>query len=713
MAGWAGGFLLLASAAQGATYYVSTAGNDSNAGTQAAPFLHVSKGALTAQAGDTVIVMNGTYGNEGQVANPDTVGAVVTMANSGTASAPITIMAQNRGQAILDASSTVQSSLGCYGAWSYFDLSYVSYVVIQGFVIQNGCINGIRANGTAHDLTIRWNVIQDIGNWSNPGATLSATGMYLNSSEYNITFDGNTFTNIGGGSIVNQEHALYVSASNVTVVNNVFYNNVHGWDIQAAGAKNLTIADNTFAFPNPSRAGHIILWDDDIADSLQNIVIEDNVFYEPQSYAVVAELDAGGSIGGCSMVTNLTTVGSMFDNGATFGSGGVSCSQSGNLTSTNPDFVNASSTPYNFALQAGSPAIDSGTNNSYTAVDFNGASRPAGSNDIGAYQYGAASSGGSGSPATIQVSANPGSVSMLQGGAATSSIAVTVTGSADPTFTLSGVPSGVTASLSPSSCTGSCTVVLSLGASSTYQGTAQIGVTATNGSVSGSTTIAVSVTPPPAAPPSSPAPGDYTSGLAAEWKLVGNTTDAVAGDNGTLHGGSQWITASIYTPVRVLHLNGTNAYMSAPEKSQLEMTSQMTVAAWVYATQSSDQAQRIVAKVYDWDIKLNGTHPQLTAGNDYAMMNYSLPLNAWTHIAFAFSSGTVTAYVNGQPVGLAANTFASGYSLPTNQYGMYIGTDSSLSYFFSGYLSDVRLYNRALAAGDVSALYAAGTSAIK
>src|SRR5579863_2517734 len=84
--------LILASAAgfaHAATYYVSTSGNDSNPGTASAPFRHVSKGAATAHAGDTVIVMNGTYDNEGEVADPDNVGAVVTMSNSGTASAPI------------------------------------------------------------------------------------------------------------------------------------------------------------------------------------------------------------------------------------------------------------------------------------------------------------------------------------------------------------------------------------------------------------------------------------------------------------------------------------------------------------------------------------------------------------------------------------------------------------------------------------------------
>ena len=55
--------------AQGATYYVATTGSDSNSGAQSAPFRHLSKAAAVAQQpGDTVIVMDGTYDNEGVIA---------------------------------------------------------------------------------------------------------------------------------------------------------------------------------------------------------------------------------------------------------------------------------------------------------------------------------------------------------------------------------------------------------------------------------------------------------------------------------------------------------------------------------------------------------------------------------------------------------------------------------------------------------------------
>jgi Protein of unknown function (DUF1565) len=192
--------LLLSSApASATTWYVSTTGNDSNQGTQASPFATLIQGAAVAQAGDTVLVMDGTYGNTG-IVDPTGQGiAVVSLQHSGTASAPITFMAQDRGQVILDAGNTSTSST-CNGAYSYFNLNSVSFVVIQGFVIQNGCNEAIHSNNSAHDITIRWDELQYIANHyidEPQDTTVGRDGIYLNNTEYNFTFDGDIFHDIG------------------------------------------------------------------------------------------------------------------------------------------------------------------------------------------------------------------------------------------------------------------------------------------------------------------------------------------------------------------------------------------------------------------------------------------------------------------------------------------------------------------------------------
>jgi hypothetical protein len=201
----------------------------------------------------------------------------------------------------------------------------------------------------------------------------------------------------------------------------------------------------------------------------------------------------------------------------------------------------------------------------------------------------------------------------------------------------------------------------------------------------------------------------------AEWKLLGNAIESVNGDNGALYGGAGWANSNYSgASFSSLALNGSSGYISANEEAPLEMTQQLSVSFWIYLdpTPQSGVDPRVVNKVYDWYVKLNGNmYPQFSANGMYAMANLPVPLHTWTHVVFTFNAGVLRAYVNGQPVSFAANTFTGGTVLPNNKYGVYLGADSSLGNFFSGNLSDVRMYNRVLTAADVQALYSFVTPA--
>jgi hypothetical protein len=603
----AGALALVAQGAQAATYYVSPSGGDSNPGTQAAPFRHISKAASAAtQAGDTVIVMDGTYDNEGKVGPA----YVVTLYYSGTSGNPITFQAQHRGMAVLDSMNT-STTTSCNGASAYFNLYHASFIVIQGFVIQRGCDEGIHSNDTAHDITIKQNEIRNIANHTVTDQ-IGRDGIYLNTSEYNFTFDSNSFHDIGrtdGVTTLHFDHGIYSHAANLTIINNVFYNMKRGWSIQMAdGANNYLIANNTFAFPNANGSDGQIMW----WGANTNITLRNNIFYQPQNYAMT---QYAASISGCVFDHNL-----IYPASGAMGSM-AGCNVGTNLTGSNPNpkFVNASSTPYNFAVQQGGAGVDAGINVSSVSYDYVGTSRPQGSStDIGAYEYAAGGTTGTGG-------------------------------------------SG--------------------------------GSTGSGGTGSGGGTTA-----------------DITTGLAAQWKFT-DGSGALASDSS-----GKGNTATLFNPTwwtsnygMTCWFSGSSSYGMVKESPSLEMTSQLTVAFWLRPSQNSNTDPRVISKLYDWDVKLNGSsrYPQFSAGGQYAVLNYALPLITWHHVVFTFSNGAVNGYVDGVQVPFSANTFTA-TSLPNLAYGLYLATyDSSLSNPYIGSLDDVRLYSRALSAADVATLYTA------
>jgi kumamolisin len=100
---------------------------------------------------------------------------------------------------------------------------------------------------------------------------------------------------------------------------------------------------------------------------------------------------------------------------------------------------------------------------------------------------------------SFTLSASPGSVSVVQGSSGGSTITSTVVGGFDSAvaLTASGVPAGVTATLSPTSITGSGSSALTLAvASTTATGTYTITVTGTGGGITKTATVSLTVTAP-------------------------------------------------------------------------------------------------------------------------------------------------------------------------------------------------------------------------
>jgi len=352
-----------------AIYYVARDGKDTGHGSRAAPFRTVMRGMQAANAGDTVIVRDGTYGHEGTVTDGDGSQynhSPVVLRKSGNPGAWITLRAEKKWGAILDCEMRCDS---------YIDLFNAAYIVIEGFVITRGFKEGIHSNDAAHHITIRGNRIEYIAN-RRSSTSLGLSGMYTNQACHDLIVDGNVFHDIGRSNPSQLDHALYLHGAGITVVNNVFYNIRHGWSIQTAeGLDGALIAHNVFAFANtPGKSGQIMLW-----GRQGNLAVRDNIFYEPIGSAITRYQ---ASVSSCSIDHNLI-YGSNARHVMADASG---CSVHDNRIGVNPMFVNTAREPYDFHLRADSPAIGAGADSSIS-TDFDGLTRDTVHPDIGAFVF--------------------------------------------------------------------------------------------------------------------------------------------------------------------------------------------------------------------------------------------------------------------------------------------------------------------------------------
>jgi hypothetical protein len=360
---------LTAGTSGAAVYYVATDGDNANSGSIDAPLRTVAAGVRAANAGDTVIVRDGTYYSEGSLTCGDGCSqnrSPVVITKAGTPTAYITIRAENRWKAVLDCEMKCDS---------YFSLrTGAAYITIQDFVITRGYWTSIHSNANAHDIAVRGNRIEFIGN-RDSSSMIGITGLYTNAACANFVIDGNVFHDIGRNNAVALDHALYLQGTGFTVVNNVFYNLNRGWAIQAAdGLQNVLVANNTFASFGQTGRGLIMLW-----NTQSNLSIRNNIFYQQWSGPVIDRYQS--IVSSCSIGNNIVHGASVI-----IGNPNV-CALQDNVAA-DPTFVNVAAEPYDFHLRPRSPAIRAGLPLPQVTADLDGIPRdrtvpPS----IGAYEF--------------------------------------------------------------------------------------------------------------------------------------------------------------------------------------------------------------------------------------------------------------------------------------------------------------------------------------
>lgn len=166
------------------------------------------------------------------------------------------------------------------------------------------------------------------------------------------------------------------------------------------------------------------------------------------------------------------------------------------------------------------------------------------------------------------------------------------------------------------------------------------------------------------------------------------------GHTGTISGAS-WTTSGKFG--NALSFNGTSNWVTISDANDLDLTTAMTLEAWVNPTTVNSASRDVIYKgndnYYLEATTTNGSLPAAGAivGSSYAEAygTATLPTNTWTYLAETFDGTTLRLYVNGTQV----SSMAKAGSIVTSTNALQIGGDSIHGQYFAGLIDEVRVYN--------------------
>lgn len=401
------------------TYYVSPSGNDSNPGTLAQPFLTIQQAIDESQAGDTIYVRAGTYGNaefENKYGNPTN---------------PITLSAYPGEEHLAIIQGTSYSPQ--YG----LRVTNSNYIIVENLAF-TGTQKGIGMEGS-HHITIEGNLIHDVGQEAVSFRKNSSNSIIQNNEIYNMGLQTPQFGEgiyIGNGSYPGSHSVTYPDTTHhITISDNEIYhtggqsaeginvkgeadsiiienNEIHDLIVGTGGGINfdaITVDpnDGSYYYAKSVNRNHVVrnntiynitrssVFSDGNAIFARGIgaTIYNNVLYDNQHYGVVVndpvDTDQHVDIFHNTFAGNTGTVDDggvyTYDDASLTVTNNIGSNYSGNIVYDDALFVDAANK--DFRLSSNSTAIDAATNVGITS-DIIGTLRPQRAGyDFGAYEF--------------------------------------------------------------------------------------------------------------------------------------------------------------------------------------------------------------------------------------------------------------------------------------------------------------------------------------
>jgi hypothetical protein len=199
------------------------------------------------------------------------------------------------------------------------------------------------------------------------------------------------------------------------------------------------------------------------------------------------------------------------------------------------------------------------------------------------------------------------------------------------------------------------------------------------------------------------------AGLVAAWGFddaAGTTASDSSGHNltGTVSN-TAWTTAGKFGGA--LAFNGTSSWVTVADNNLLDLTTGMTLEAWVKPNSLSGWTNVIMKERgttgLNYALYASDNTGQPPAGYVYrgsdinAVGTTALAIGAWTHLATTYDGANLRLYVNGALVRTRAVTG----TLANTANPLRIGGDLPWGEYFNGLIDEVRVYSRALSLAEI------------
>ena len=208
-------------------------------------------------------------------------------------------------------------------------------------------------------------------------------------------------------------------------------------------------------------------------------------------------------------------------------------------------------------------------------------------------------------------------------------------------------------------------------------------------------------------------PANNATNLVAYYKLndgSGSTaTNSTGGTNGNLQNAPSWVGSPAQYAGNALNFDGTDDIVTMADNNSLDITSAITIEAWVYATKNSG-IQNVVSKSssstnngYIFPRTDNGwtnTVIYFHIAGGWRTLSAAYPgLNVWHHLAATYDGATIKLYIDG----IQSASVAQTGSITTNGNALVFGNQPGYSEYFGGSLDHVRIWSVARTQAEIQA----------